>query len=399
MQDNSTAIFATSNSSVNISYDNLIKNGSIGLKADYSSTITIHYCPIVGLDDTGDYACYANHNSTINATNNCWDSSQPTVYTANGGVVYWQPADSPCEGLSKSASSEEGSSSLSDGTNSSINDGFNDKELDLAFQYIIDKKYENAIAIYHTKFKEKNDLRMKRFILNQLAICYKKAEKHGFIEFLNKDVRTNLSTNNELYALTVELENIFLMKERNYDGVLNNLRILKSNFSDNDEIYKNAIFRILYLTYNYSKDTSTANSLLEELENKYPYDELTLNALLLLNKREEYRLAKQSIENQSNSNDLEIGNTIIPSKFALYENYPNPFNPITHIQYDLPENANVVLSVYDIQGQKIIDLVNSYKEAGSYDIIFDGSKFSSGTYFYKIVAGEFSKVKRMLLIK
>jgi len=83
--------------------------------------------------------------------------------------------------------------------------------------------------------------------------------------------------------------------------------------------------------------------------------------------------------------------------------YPNPFNPITHIQFNLPENAKVKLVVYNIQGKEIRELVNGFKTAGSYSVDFDGTSLASGVYFYKIdisnLKGKFTNVKRMVLVK
>ena len=89
----------------------------------------------------------------------------------------------------------------------------------------------------------------------------------------------------------------------------------------------------------------------------------------------------------------------IPVSYALEQNYPNPFNPVTTIQYSLPEDTQVSIVIYNVNGQKVRELVNGFKPAGSYTVIFDGKSLASGMYFYKIEAGEFSKVKRMLLVK
>ncbi|MBS1552595.1 MAG: T9SS type A sorting domain-containing protein [Bacteroidetes bacterium] len=88
-----------------------------------------------------------------------------------------------------------------------------------------------------------------------------------------------------------------------------------------------------------------------------------------------------------------------PEKFSLSQNYPNPFNPVTVINYELPFNSNVQLKVYDISGKEVITLVNGFKEAGRYDVTFDGSNFASGVYYYKITSDNFSSVKKMFLIK
>jgi hypothetical protein len=90
---------------------------------------------------------------------------------------------------------------------------------------------------------------------------------------------------------------------------------------------------------------------------------------------------------------------IIPSKYELYQNYPNPFNPVTKISYDLPKSGLVKLMVYDILGREIKTLLNEFRQAGKYSVEFDGSSLSSGVYFYRIHAGDFNVVKRMVLIK
>ncbi|MCX6168802.1 MAG: T9SS type A sorting domain-containing protein [Ignavibacteriales bacterium] len=89
----------------------------------------------------------------------------------------------------------------------------------------------------------------------------------------------------------------------------------------------------------------------------------------------------------------------IPDKIELYQNYPNPFNPSTTIIYSLPHSGFVSIRVYDLVGREIALLVNENKSAGNYSVHFDGSKLSSGVYYYRIQAGEFSTVKKMLLMK
>ena len=88
-----------------------------------------------------------------------------------------------------------------------------------------------------------------------------------------------------------------------------------------------------------------------------------------------------------------------PSDYILFQNYPNPFNPVTTIKYALPNNSLVTLKVYDILGREVVTLVNEEKRAGVYEIEFIGSHLSSGIYFYKINAGDFKDVKRLLLLK
>jgi Secretion system C-terminal sorting domain len=92
-------------------------------------------------------------------------------------------------------------------------------------------------------------------------------------------------------------------------------------------------------------------------------------------------------------------NEILVDNFRLEQNYPNPFNPVTIINYQLPMFNFVSLKVYDVLGNEVAILVNQKQSAGSYSVEFDGANFSSGKYFYKITVGEFSDVKRMILVK
>jgi photosystem II stability/assembly factor-like uncharacterized protein len=89
----------------------------------------------------------------------------------------------------------------------------------------------------------------------------------------------------------------------------------------------------------------------------------------------------------------------IPVKIVLQNNYPNPFNPATIIKYQIPTNSFVSITVYDILGKEIAKLVNERLKAGNYSVIFDGTKYSSGIYFYRLQTNNFSETKKMLLIK
>jgi hypothetical protein len=98
------------------------------------------------------------------------------------------------------------------------------------------------------------------------------------------------------------------------------------------------------------------------------------------------------------------GNSSFPKTYSLQQNYPNPFNPGTTIQYDIEHDANVNLIIYDVLGREITRLINENKKAGSYSVFFNGSKLSSGIYFYRLEATEFSgkiftETKKMLMIK
>ncbi len=85
--------------------------------------------------------------------------------------------------------------------------------------------------------------------------------------------------------------------------------------------------------------------------------------------------------------------------FNLYQNYPNPFNPSTSIEYRVGSDEYVTLKVYDLLGREVAILVDEYAPAGRYEVDFDGSKFSSGVYFYRLQAGEFRETRKMVLLR
>jgi hypothetical protein len=88
-----------------------------------------------------------------------------------------------------------------------------------------------------------------------------------------------------------------------------------------------------------------------------------------------------------------------PIQYTLLQNYPNPFNPATTIKYHIPDNTHVSLTVFDINGKEVANLVNQNQEKGIHEINFDAGRLSSGVYFYKLVTNEYSDVKRMTLVK
>jgi len=91
--------------------------------------------------------------------------------------------------------------------------------------------------------------------------------------------------------------------------------------------------------------------------------------------------------------------TNVLSSFRLYQNYPNPFNPATTIKYNLPKSGKVLLSLYNLLGQNVLEMVNENKPAGSHSYFLNGSNLTSGTYFYKIETENYVSVRKLILIR
>jgi hypothetical protein len=89
----------------------------------------------------------------------------------------------------------------------------------------------------------------------------------------------------------------------------------------------------------------------------------------------------------------------IPTEFSLAQNYPNPFNPMTTIKYAVPKTSLVSIKVYDLTGQEVASLINEIKEVGTYEVKFDARNLASGIYLYRMVAGDFTAVKKLNVLK
>lgn len=90
---------------------------------------------------------------------------------------------------------------------------------------------------------------------------------------------------------------------------------------------------------------------------------------------------------------------VIPTNYSLSQNYPNPFNPVTTIEYNIPYDGAVVLKLYDVLGREVRTLVDGERPAGNYKVSLDASSLSSGVYFYRLTAGTYTSIKKMVVLK
>lgn len=120
--------------------------------------------------------------------------------------------------------------------------------------------------------------------------------------------------------------------------------------------------------------------------------------------------AANILSDYSNEVSLQFGNDIwkagtkdtsgtVPNQFSLGQNFPNPFKPTTVIMYALPTNSHVILKMHDLLGREVIVLVNETKKAGYHEVSFDASRLASGIYLYSLKAGDFTSVKKLVLLR
>jgi hypothetical protein len=99
--------------------------------------------------------------------------------------------------------------------------------------------------------------------------------------------------------------------------------------------------------------------------------------------------------------NIQLVSANIPSSLKLYDNYPNPFNSITKIKFDVSEdiNSNIKLTIYDSNGKEVEKLVDKHLSPGTYEVEWNGLNFASGTYYYKLESADFTETKMFVLIK
>ena len=111
----------------------------------------------------------------------------------------------------------------------------------------------------------------------------------------------------------------------------------------------------------------------------------------------QYKITSGDVVLSSGSRELEY--VPVPGKFELSQAYPNPFNPVTQIQYALPEDIHVELYVYDILGRQVAELVNTEQQAGYHKVVWNGNNNASGLYFVTMSASDFISTQKLILMK
>ena len=105
------------------------------------------------------------------------------------------------------------------------------------------------------------------------------------------------------------------------------------------------------------------------------------------------------LEFLSDLTDISDNTNYLPQEYILYQNYPNPFNPSTTISWQSPVGCYQTLKVYDLLGREVATLVDEYREAGRYGVVFDASELSSGVYYYQLQTEIYTAANKMMVIK
>lgn len=259
------------------------------------------------------------------------------------------------------------------------------------------RKISLAQKICKEIISENPDSTLSIHALNLLWRASTQDDSMQFINFLNKIAKLKMSSDlNDLAQLILAGYN-----QNFYEETMNT--VIKN--SAKSEIIKSALLRKFIHVLNNDNDRSKARSIMLDIDNKYPDSFISEEAHNLFGDNSGgFNKAKQT---QTNSENIEL----IPQRYSLLGNYPNPFNPTTFISYDLPRDSRVEIVIYDMLGKVVKEFTISSQSAGSQRIQWDatnnnGEKVTSGIYLYhfKATALEgnneiFEKSSKLILMK
>ncbi len=218
---------------------------------------------------------------------------------------------------------------------------------------------------------------------------------------IGSDTLNNIITPIQVIIKTDSKGNILFIKNLNdlWPGV--NVKTLTSDLSDNIYCYCNHNYDLFIVKFNSDGDSIYTIS-------SNIYGGINDPVEFVLNSEDDFTitatcggLVKESniVTFRYSHNILNLNERFYENKYSLFQNFPNPFNPSTTINYTIPEQGLVKINVYDVLGKELFVLLNEFQLAGKHSINFDGSILPSGIYFYSLSCNNFHQTKKMILIK
>jgi parallel beta-helix repeat protein len=312
------------------------------------------------------------------AINNYWGTGGYKIY-GTGSVAYLptQPQENvPTPPLSKTG--DEYYASLS-------SDIPLLSDFEKAEQLILEKNLDQAREACLNLINNYPDYSISYNALNLLKETYAADDIAG-----KKNIYKSLFNSKEkkdIYAMAG-----LILAEIDKENRLKQINEVMNNYAG-ESVVELALFN-KFVYYNFElNDKENSRTVSKELDGLFSLSQGAIEAHRILGDKEYYNI------NADHGKNLQKTSIQTPKEYALYANYPNPFNPTTTINFQIPEDGFVTLKVYDILGREVASLVNADKKAGYYSCDFDASKLSSGVYIYKITANNFVQSKKMLMIK
>lgn len=364
-----------------------------------------NYCnPYIGGSNNGYNSIYGNSNHQLKAEYGCsisamhtwWGTTNPRVnYEVNyfaSDVNFTQHCTSNPNASNVYLSKVSGNlNSVQLNLNPDGSSGTSSDLQTAVYEQLFGDK-EKAILMYKDIIEKGNlDNLDVRTAIIRLSQCSSDLKKNSFKKYLKDVIRSKNVKNKEYKKILDDIENNWLLMDGMYPELISNLEKMLVNYKDDQMVQKNNLFLLGYINYALLNDKNKAINYFDELVARLPKDDLVKDIYRLTNKSEYSEISQNIWKENKDSFDK--------SKPNLLQNYPNPYNPVTTISYNLPEADYVTIKIYNSVGEEVQTLVNSHKEAGVHRAMFDGRNLASGLYIYTINVNGFTKSKKMLLIK
>ncbi|MGD8779959.1 MAG: T9SS type A sorting domain-containing protein [Ignavibacteria bacterium] len=392
MQDNSYGVYCTTSSNPKFG------NGSTQGKNNITGNTYGVFCwnnslPMLGRSSPLDggynnlvnttWNVYILSSGSIYANHNWWGTTIPANFkiAGTGGVAtgdYLSSAVSiPTPPLSKSGNlttdSDSGIPLLS--------------KLNKAYQLIASDNLEEAREICLTLVNNYPGYSVSYNALNLLKETYTEKELTA-----KKDMYKalfNQKSKKDLYAMAG-----LILSDIDEDNRVKYIDKVIEKY-EGESVVKLAMFDKFVYYYFEEEDKEKARAISEELDSQFELTRGAVDAHKILGDEKYYEIEvaeKQAQKDTVNQSSEEY-------EYSLLENYPNPFNPTTKIKFSISEASNVTLKVYNTLGEEVKVLVNEMLQPGKYERIFDAGNLASGVYIYKLTAGKYREVKKMLLLR
>jgi parallel beta-helix repeat protein len=387
--NNDYGVYCSSSSSPNFGY------GTTQGKNQDSANVYGVFCwnnsiPMLGNNSNGSnnnlvnttWNVYNMSSSSIYGENNWWGTTNPNNFLigGTGSVVYTPYCTTRVSTTKPPLSKSSGNMYIAQGNDIPLL-----SELNLANQYLASNNLPQARTLCLDLINNHPDNCVSFNALNLLKETYPAEQvdsvKNIYQSLFNKNVKKRL------YAMAG-----LILADIDKDNKLQHLNDVINSYGQ-DSVLELALFD-KFVYYHFDKnDMQNALAVSKQLDNSFTLGQGAIEAHQILGDKGYYGIDAAKKQSMSSST------VPVPANYALLTNYPNPFNPSTTINYQLPTTNYVTLKVYDILGREVKTLVNELQHAGTYSVNFDASKLASGVYFYQLRAGNFVSTKKMQVLK
>ncbi|MGD8782689.1 MAG: caspase family protein [Ignavibacteria bacterium] len=389
IQNNATGIYCSSSSQPVIGNNSTQEGNHIGSNG-YGVIVYDNALPKIGDGTYGGYNNFVNpSNNILNATtntvyayNNWWGTTDPGSFLISGTVLYTPYLTSEVTIGTPPLSKTGGDVYASESSEIPML-----SELDKAYELVASNNLAEARELCLDLINNYPDYSVSYNALNLLQDTYTENEKAGVKNTYQS--LFNTKEKKDLYAMAgLILANI------DKDNRLTHIEEVIETY-EGESVIELALFNKFVYYYFEEEDKEKARAISEELDSQFELTRGAVDAHKILGDEEYYEIEvaeKQAQKETVNRSSEEY-------EYSLLENYPNPFNPTTTICYTLPEEGRVLIKIYDALGREVETLVNEIGSAGTHKVEWNGSRYSSGIYFYSITFMDKTLYKKMLMVK